>query len=148
MGMGAIASAVVQRVDPRTLLVGGSVVVLAGVGLTLLAVDVGSSALLYAGSTIAGLGFGPAFSGVVRGLGPLAPPEQRGALFAALYIVVYVSISVPTVAAGLATTHYGLNDTTYVYGAIVMALAAATAVVVWRRGSATTSGSLPAAPTT
>lgn len=135
MGGGAIASALVQRVDPRKLLIGGSIVVLIGVGLTLVAVASGSSALLYTGSTIAGIGFGPAFSGVVRGLGPLAPPEQRGALFAALYIVVYVAISVPTVAAGVATTHYGLSDTTYVYGAIVMALAAATAVAVWRRAS-------------
>ena len=136
MGVGAVASAVVRRIDPRPLLIGGSIVVLVGVGLTLVAVAAGSSVLLYTGSTLAGIGFGPAFSGVVRGLGPLAPPEQRGALFAALYIVVYVAISVPTVAAGVATTHYGLSDTTYVYGAIVMALAAATAVAVWRRTDA------------
>jgi predicted MFS family arabinose efflux permease len=137
MGVGAVASAAVQRRDPRGLLIAGSIVVVIGVGLTLAAVAAGSSALLYAGSTIAGIGFGPAFSGVVRGLGPLAPPEQRGALFAALYIVVYLAISVPTIAAGVATSHYGLNDTTYVYGAVVMVLAAATAVAVLRRREAT-----------
>jgi predicted MFS family arabinose efflux permease len=53
-------------------------------------------------------------------------------LFAALFTVVYVAISVPTIAAGIATTRFGLTDTTYVYGGIVMALAAVTAMAVWR----------------
>lgn len=132
-GGGAVASAFVQRIDPRTLIVRGSLVVIFGVALTLLAVNLTSTATLYAGSLIAGLGLGPAFSGVVRSLGPLAPPEKRGALFAALYIVVYVAISVPTVIAGIAVTHYGLRDTTYGYGAIVIALAALTCVAVARR---------------
>jgi MFS family permease len=133
MGLGAVASAAVRRRDPRTLLIVGSVVVLVGVGVTLAAVAVSSPLLLYVGSAIAGIGFGPAFSGVVRALGPLAPPDQRGALFAAMYIVVYVAISVPTIAAGIATTRYGLTDTTYVYGVVVMALAAATAAAVSRQ---------------
>jgi MFS family permease len=139
MGVGAVASAAVRRRDPQTLLIVGSVIVLVGVGVTLAAVAVSSGPMLYVGSAIAGIGFGPAFSGVVRGLGPLAPPEQRGALFAALYVVVYVAISVPTIAAGIATTRYGLSNTTYVYGGIVIALAAATATAVWRRRDAALS---------
>jgi len=71
----------------------------------------------------------------VRSLGPLALPDQRGALFGAIYIVVYVAISVPTIAAGVASSHYGLRDTTYAYGAVVMALAAATFVAVLRRAA-------------
>jgi MFS family permease len=136
MGTGALASALVRRTDPVKLLVVGSVVVLVGVAVPLAAVTVSSGPLLYTGSVIAGAGFGPAFSGVVRGLGPLAPPEQRGALFAALFTVVYVAISVPTIAAGFTTTHFGLTETTYVYGGIVIALAAVTATVVWRREAA------------
>lgn len=134
MGGGAIASAFVQAVDPRRLIVRGSLVVVAGVGLTMIAVLIESTVALYAGSLIAGLGFGPAFSGAVRSLGPLAPPEKRGALFAALYVVVYVSISVPTIVAGVASSRYGLRDTTYAYGLVVMALAASTFVAVVRRG--------------
>lgn len=137
MGGGAIASALVQAVAPRTLIIRGSLVVVAGVGLTLIAVLIESTVALYAGSLLAGLGFGPAFSGAVRSLGPLAPPEKRGALFAAVYVVVYVSISVPTIAAGVASSHYGLRDTTYAYGLVVMALAAATFVAVSRRSPET-----------
>jgi MFS family permease len=132
-GGAAIASAFVQAVDPRTAILRGSLVVVAGVALTLIAVLYDSTAGLYAGSVIAGLGLGPAFSGVVRSLGPLAPPEKRGALFAALYIVIYVAISVPTIAAGIATSRFGLRDTTYAYGVVVIALTAATFVAVTRR---------------
>jgi MFS family permease len=132
-GGGAITSALVQRIDPRPLIIRSSIVVVAGVGATLIAVLYNSTPGLYAGSVIAGLGLGPAFSGVVRSLGPLAPPEKRGALFAALYIVVYVAISVPTIAAGVATSRIGLRETTYAYGLAVMVLTAVTVVAVSRR---------------
>jgi MFS family permease len=131
-GAGAGASALVHSVEPRSLVMRGSLLVVVGVGVTLLAVAIDSSALLYAGSVAAGFGLGPAFSGIVRTLGPLAPPEKRGALFASLYIVVYVSISVPAVIAGVAASRYGLRDTTYAYGAVVMGLAAMTSVAVSR----------------
>jgi MFS family permease len=129
-GAGAGASALVHSAEPRSLVIKGSLIVVFGVGITLLAVLIDSSALLYAGSVAAGLGLGPAFSGIVRTLGPLAPPEKRGALFASLYIVVYVSISVPAVIAGVATSRYGLPNTTYAFGAVVMALAAVTTIAI------------------
>jgi predicted MFS family arabinose efflux permease len=86
-----------------------------------------------AGSVLAGLGFGPAFSAVFRSLAPLAPPDKRAGLLASIFIVVYLAFSVPALIAGVAVTHYGLRDTTYVYGIVVMTLAAMTAVAVWRR---------------
>lgn len=135
-GSGAIASASVRTVDPRALLTKGSLVVVVGVGITLLGVIGESVAGLFAGSVVAGLGLGAGFSGVVRSLGPLVPPQERGALFAAVYIAVYMSFSVPTVIAGLATTRYGLRDTTYAYGTIVMILAMVTYVAVSRRDRA------------
>jgi len=135
-GGGAVASAVVQKVDPRTLVVRGSLVVVAGVGITLLAVVADSLAGLYTGSLIAGAGLGAGFSGVVRSLGPLARPQERGGLFAAIYIAVYLSFSLPTIIAGIATTHYGLRGTTYVYGVVVMALAMVTYVAISRRSRA------------
>jgi predicted MFS family arabinose efflux permease len=76
---------------------------------------------------------GPAFSGTIRSLAPLAPPEERGALFAAIYVVLYVSLSLPAIAAGIAVTRFGLRDTTYVYGLAAILLAAATAVAVSRQ---------------
>jgi MFS family permease len=132
-GAGALASAVVRGAEARLLVTRGSLGLILGVGITLAAVALDSTAGLYAGSFIAGLGFGPAFSGVFRSLAPLAPPDKRNALVAAIYVVIYLSFSVPAVIAGAAVTRFGLTDTTYGFGLVVMALATVTTVAVSRR---------------
>jgi predicted MFS family arabinose efflux permease len=132
-GAGAVASAMARSRAPRTIVVAGSLVLLVGVAVTLLAVAAGAPALLYVGSLIAGLGFGPAFSGVFRSLAPLATPGQRGALLASIYGVSYLAFSLPAIAAGVAVTRWGLRSTTYGYGLAVMTLALATTVAVSRR---------------
>jgi MFS family permease len=133
LGTGAAASALVHGADARTVVIRGSLVLIVGVAVTLSSVSLGSTAGLYVGSAIAGLGFGPAFSGVMRSLTPLAPPTERGAFLAAIYIAIYLSFSVPTVIAGVAIARYPLRETTYVYGVAVIVLAAVTTVAVSRR---------------
>ena len=132
---GAAAAAFVMRSgQPRVLLLAGSVVLVVGVAITLIAVVTGSAVALYAGSVVAGLGFGPAFAGVLRTVAPLAPPESRGALLAAVYVVMYLAFSVPTVVAGFVVPYFGLRPTTLGYGVVAITLAAATTVAVARRG--------------
>ena len=133
-GAGAVASAIARSRPPRTIVVGGSLVLLGGVAITIGAVAADAPVLLYVGSVIAGLGFGPAFSGVFRSLAPLAAPNQRGALLSSIYAISYLAFSLPTVAAGVAVTHWGLRSTTYGYGLSVVALALVTTVAVSRRG--------------
>jgi MFS family permease len=106
---------------------------MAGVAITLLGVLSSSLAVLFTGSILAGIGLGGGFSAFVRMTAPLAPPERRGALVAAIYVVIYLSFSVPTIIAGAAVSVYGLRDTAYGYGFVVMALAAATTLAVSRR---------------
>lgn len=129
----AIASLFAHTADPRAAVIRGSLILLLGVGITLLAVGLDSAAGLFIGSAITGVGLGPAFSGVLRSVTPLAPPNNRGALVAALYIVVYLSFSLPTIAAGVAVSLFGLRETAYGYGLVVMALAAGTALLASRR---------------
>jgi predicted MFS family arabinose efflux permease len=136
MGAAAVASGLVRNAEPRVILIRGSLVFIGGVAITLFAVAMGSIAGLYAGSVIAGLGFGPAFSGIFRSLAPLASPDKRGALIAAIYIVLYPSFSIPAIVAGVAVTYYPLPETTYVFGSVVMALVAVTAVTISRRPAA------------
>jgi MFS family permease len=133
LGTAAIASLVPRATDPRALVIRGSVILAVGVGITLVAVGLDSLAGLYVGSVIAGVGLGPVFSGVLRSVTPLAPANKRGALLAAIYIVVYLSFSLPTIGAGVAVSVYGLRGTAYGYGLAVMALAAITAVLASRR---------------
>jgi membrane protein implicated in regulation of membrane protease activity len=48
-------------------------------------------------------------------------------LVAAIWVVFYLAFSVPVVAAGVATTHFGLHQTAAVYSAVLAVLAAAAA---------------------
>jgi MFS family permease len=132
-GTGAVASFLLRRADANRLLVAGSAVMIVGVAVTLLGVLSGNPALLYGGSVVAGVGLGGGFSAFVRATAPLVLPEQRGALVAALYVVVFVSFSVPTILAGALVSVVGLRSTALGYGVVVMALAAATTVAVSRR---------------
>jgi MFS family permease len=131
-GTGAVLSVLVRSTDPGLLLSRGSWTLLAGVAITLLSIATGSVAILYVGSVVAGAGFGPAFSGIFRSLAPLAPPDERSALIASIYIVSYLAFSLPAVIGGIAVSHYGLADATYAYGGIVIVLAASTATMAAR----------------
>jgi MFS family permease len=133
IGPGVAAAVALRSRDPGWVVVRSSSILLAGVGITVLGVWIGSVALLYGGSVIAGIGFGPALSAFLRTVAPLAAPEQRGALLSATYVVVFLSFSIPAVVAGAATTTYGLRSTTIGYGVAVFVLAAMTTIAVSRR---------------
>ena len=49
-------------------------------------------------------------------------------------------LATPAILAGVAVTSYGLRDTSYAYGVLVMALAALTTVAVSRARAATVAG--------
>ena len=132
-GTGAVASFLLRRADANRLLVAGAAVVIVGVAVTLLGVLSGNPALLYGGSVIAGVGLGGGFSAFVRATAPLVLPEQRGALVAAIYVVVFVSFSVPTIIAGALVSVFGLPSTALGYGVAVIGLAAITTVAASRR---------------
>jgi hypothetical protein len=59
----------------RVIVIRASLVLVVGVGVTVLAVAPGRAVGLYAGRVLASLGFGPAFSAVFRRLALLAPPD-------------------------------------------------------------------------
>jgi MFS family permease len=134
---GALASIAVRDHLPERVMIGGAALLTVGVALTLAALNDGGTALFFAGSVIAGLGFGPAFSGALKSVAPLASAGERAGLIAAVYVVSYLGFSLPAIAAGVAVTHEGLLRTTNVYGGGVMALAlAAMALTVLRRRAA------------
>ena len=132
LGTAALASVVVRNAAPHVLLARGSVLLIVGVTLALAGVALDSLVGLFAGSVVAGLGLGPSFAAGVRSVTSLAQPTERGALVAAIYILLYVSFSAPAVAAGFATTVVGLRTATYGYGIVVIVLAAITAYLVVR----------------
>jgi hypothetical protein len=134
-GSGSIASYALRRRDPSRVLVQGSVLLIVGVVITLGGVLARSVVLLYGGSVVAGIGLGSAFSSFVRATARLAPPDGRGGLLAAVYVVTYASFSLPAVIAGAAVSAFGLIPTTFGYGFVVLALASATTLALSRRSA-------------
>jgi MFS family permease len=120
-----VAIIVLRRASARTVMLSGILALIAGVAVTVAAVSLGSVAGFFAGSAIAGAGFGSGFQGGIRMVVPLAPAHQRSGLVSLLYVVSYLGLGVPAVLAGFGVVHGGgLIETTRYYGATVIALAA------------------------
>jgi MFS family permease len=107
-----------------------------------------SPALLLVGTFIAGIGFGPVFVGAFRTVLTLAPADDRAGLVAAIFTVAYLGFGVPALAAGFATSRFGLHSTALVYCAAVVALAGVALVSLFarRRTSADVVGAAGACP--
>jgi MFS family permease len=129
----AVSAVLVRGHVPERTMVGGAIVLTLGVAITLAGLNAGATALFFAGSVVAGAGFGPAFSGAFTTVTAFAPPTDRAGLIAAIYVVSYLGFSLPAIAAGVAVVHQGLLPTTNAYGAFIMILAiGATALTVLR----------------
>jgi predicted MFS family arabinose efflux permease len=122
-GVSSLTSIVLRDTHARLAARGGLSALIVGVGLALLALHVGSTALFLVATGVAGLGFGPAFAGAFRAITNRAPIDQRAELVASVYVASYLAYSLPALAAGIAVTRYGLHDTADVYGVALIALA-------------------------
>jgi len=141
-GVAAGATVAFRRVTPRTAMLAGCLVLLAGLTVTFAAIATATTTAFLAGTAVAGVGFGLALMGVNRTLIALAAPAQRAGLIAAIFIVNFLGLSIPVVIAGVATAHVGLHRTALAYCAAMAALVAAAAgsLMLRRRGPATGQG--------
>ncbi|MEY9964902.1 MFS family permease [Streptacidiphilus sp. MAP12-16] len=122
-GCGAVTGIVMRGSAPRRAMLVGCALLGTGVLITVASVALSVPALLYVGTVVSGCGFGAGFLGTFRTLAGLAEPERRSELITAIYVVAYLSFSVPGVIAGILTTRIGLHDTAIGYGLVVAALA-------------------------
>jgi hypothetical protein len=91
----------------------------------LLAVGQTSIALLFAGSVVAGAGFGCSFQGAVRSVVAQAGAHERAGVLSIVYVVAYLAMGVPAVLAGWRVVHgAGLLEAARELGIVVIALAA------------------------
>ena len=123
-GSAVVATIALRRVPARLMMLVGILALITGVSVTIAAVSAGSAPVFFAGSVIAGVGFGSGFQGGIRTVVPMAAPHQRAGLVSLLYVVSYLGLGVPAVAAGFGVVHGGgLIDTTRYYGAALIGLA-------------------------
>jgi MFS family permease len=127
---GAISVLLLRSASARRILSGGTIVLAAGVAVTLLGVCEQLVWLMLLGTLVAGIGFGAAFSGTMRTLLPLAKTDERAGLLAAFYVVGYLSFSLPAVLTGFTVPMVGLTVAAYTYGAAVILMALASTIAV------------------
>jgi MFS family permease len=139
-GLGAAAAALLARTNPGRVMLGGCLTLIAGAVVTATSIQTGAPAVLFAGTAVAGLGFGPAFTGAYRATVALAPSGGRAGLITAIYIVSYVASGIPVVIGGIATSDYGLQKTALVYSIAVAALAAAAGLLIRQTGATRRAG--------
>jgi hypothetical protein len=128
-----------QKMTPVAVMLSGVSALFVGVAVTLVALGTGSVVLFFVGTVIAGAGFGGGFQGGIRIVVPQVAPHQRAGVLSLLYVVSYVGLGVPAVAAGFLTVHgLGLVGAAQVYGVAVMVLSllALAALVRARRNPA------------
>jgi predicted MFS family arabinose efflux permease len=130
---GAVTAVIAGRLPADRAMLAGAAVFAAGVGLMLVAVATRTTPLLFASAAVAGLGFGAAFVGAIATATRGAAPGVRAGLMSAVFVVGYLSFSLPAIAAGLATSRFGLAAVAEVYGAVVIALALLAVVALLRR---------------
>ena len=119
------AIVVLRAASPRTVMLTGILALIAGVAVTMLGLGITSTPLFFAGTAISGAGFGSGFQGGIRTVVPRAAAHERAGVLSLLYIVSYLGLGVPAVAAGFVIVHGGgLTGTALFYGGAVILLAA------------------------
>jgi MFS family permease len=128
-GVGALSSFLARKHSSRHITLYGTTALALGTALTLVALAAGSFWGFIAAAVIAGSGFGTSFLGIMRSITPVVAPDERGELFASVFVVSYLAFGIPAVIAGIAAPHIGLATTTYAYGGLVVALSGAAALL-------------------
>jgi hypothetical protein len=128
----AIAQFGLRRSSPWAGATVGSIALAAGMLAVVAAASTGSAGLYLAGTILGGAGFGVAFLGALRALSAVIPPEHRGSVMSAFYVVAYASLSLPAILAGVLDTPLGLRSTFEIFGSAIAALALVVSVLAWR----------------
>jgi MFS family permease len=127
--VGAASSFLARRHSSRQITLYGTTALAVGTALTLAALAFGSYWGFIAAAVVAGSGFGTSFLGIMRSITPIVGPDERGELFASVFVVSYLAFGIPAVLAGLAAPRLGLATTTYAYGGLVVALSGSAALL-------------------
>ena len=139
----AVVAIFALRTTPaRTVMITGIGALVAGVAITLLALTAKSPAVFFAGTAVSGVGFGSGFQGGIRTVVPRVAAHERAGVLSLIFVVSYLGLGVPAVAAGFLAVHgAGLIGAARYYGAalIVLALLALLALVRAERQERRTS---------
>jgi MFS family permease len=122
---GGVSVLVFQHREPKDMMMFGVASLIAGVAITVFALPYDAIGFFFVGTAIAGVGFGAGFQGAVRTVVPFAAPHERAGVLSIIFIISYIAMGVPAVAAGWMIAHHAsVLLTSQIFGAAIMALAA------------------------
>jgi len=122
-GAGALTAFALQAWPTDRVLVISAIMLSTGTALTFVGVEAHTVALAAAGTVVAGVGFGASALASFGTLARIAAPGERSELLAFALVIAYLAFSLPALAAGYASTRFGLHATTVVYSLGVVAIA-------------------------
>lgn len=133
----ALTVLTLRRTAPFAAATGGTLAVLPSAALSLLGLHGAGLPAVYAGATLAGIAFGAVSQGALRMMLASLDARDRATTLAAYYVLSYLSMSLPAIAAGAATQRYGLRTAyhTYAIAAAILAIAAVAALTASRRAT-------------
>jgi MFS family permease len=145
----SVAVIVLRGAQPRAVMLTGIVALAVGVVITLVSLSLPASSsssssssslpavLFFTGTVISGIGFGSGFQGGIRTVIPLAAAHERSGVLSLLFVISYLGMGLPAVAAGFLTVHgQGLTGAAREYGAALLVLAALALVGLLRARTA------------
>lgn len=114
-----VATIVFWRWSSRTLLVAGAIALAVGTLASITAVLTTATGLYFGVIVLIGVGFGISYAGALRLVLPLVSGKDRAGLYSVIYVIAYLSFSVPALIAGEFVSLVGLVPTIVGYGILV-----------------------------
>ncbi|WP_275557856.1 MFS transporter [Streptomyces sp. 5-6(2022)] len=115
-----------RRLGPGRSLPGGCAVLVAGMAAIAVSLASASLALLVLGAVVAGTGQGLSFHAAVRVVTERSPADHRAEVTSALFVLMYLAISIPVIGVGALTVAVGLRSAGLIFTGCVALLAVAT----------------------
>lgn len=114
-----VATIMLWRWSARTLLLVGALALAAATLVSVAAVLMTATILYFAVIIVIGFGFGISYAGALRLVLPLVDARDRAGLFSVIYVIAYLSFSIPALVAGVFVSIAGLVPTIVGYGVLV-----------------------------
>jgi MFS family permease len=131
-GAGGLVQVVLRRWPSGRAATVGCTALVVGTAASVAAVAAGLPAVFLAAAVVVGSGFGLCFLAALRITSEAAADDERTRAVRAFFLIAYVALSVPTVAAGLLEMHWGLDRTFMAFGSIVVVTCASAGVFAHR----------------
>jgi hypothetical protein len=123
-GSGAAAVLALRTQAPRTVMIYATLALIVGTIATVSALHLQSVAGFFIATALAGSGFGSGFQGAVRTVLPTAKAHERAGVLSVLFVVSYLAMGTPVIAAGFFVSHGGaLVPAAQFFSAVVAVLA-------------------------